>query len=473
MLKKFLSLLLLLILVSVPAANMIAVHGNCMNLFDIAIYHQALINMFGEDGINPFLTVRGLHIFNDHFDVVVVFAATVVQAMGASIWATILFEWFCYLIFIATVYWLKKEWKSGEFLLFAFLTVFSRGIVAAQVYPVHASFWSMAVWACVVWSLLHTKSRWPLFVSAFGLCLFKESYAVVVAFLGLGLLGLGGEQRKRGYFVFALGFLWFLVAVPLRPYIVGSFNNYGHRLFEGFFTNPIGYVQHIFLQADYRGFLKTMAPLILLLSFHLYRSSKAERKQWVFAFLLLFPLFVLQWVWGSFILHYAFPFFAVVLSLIVFQGGITRLAQSPKIAALTVIVFLLSVSSVYEKAAKMILFQKSPKCIWNAEKNQQTAQIIDMFREPEGIAIASTNGITPRLLRRGLKVYSVPHGEVEPTAYTHIILERNGSGDTYPISKDTVESFKQSCAPYATKVIFDDQYYYVAQGNFPNTCLNL
>ncbi|MFN7684635.1 MAG: hypothetical protein ACK5QT_04395 [Oligoflexia bacterium] len=62
----------------------------CYNNFDLGIYSQALANISFAD-LNPWLSVRQIRIFNDHFDPVLVFFAPFARLIEPSL-AAILIE---------------------------------------------------------------------------------------------------------------------------------------------------------------------------------------------------------------------------------------------------------------------------------------------------------------------------------------------------------------------------------------------
>jgi len=73
----------ILILLALPLGlNLLKFENLCLNGYDIGIYHQAIVEMKIPGNMNPFLSVRGIPAFNDHFNPVLVPLSAVVKVFG-------------------------------------------------------------------------------------------------------------------------------------------------------------------------------------------------------------------------------------------------------------------------------------------------------------------------------------------------------------------------------------------------------
>ena len=65
---------------------------NCQNVIDFGIYQQAIYDIWTKFELNPYISVRHIKIFNDHFDPIVYLAAVFVGIVGQNPVSVILFE---------------------------------------------------------------------------------------------------------------------------------------------------------------------------------------------------------------------------------------------------------------------------------------------------------------------------------------------------------------------------------------------
>lgn len=465
------TLLILILPLLVLIKSFIVLKNNCLNWMDIGIYHQALVNMFHNDW-NPFITLRGLNIFNDHFDPIVIVGAVIVQLFGSQIEATLVLEWVLLISFVFLIRNLKKHWLPAEWILFLFLFCFSRGMLTALDYPAHASVWSFSLWGLFVWWCLE-KAWIPLLLTAFAVCLFKESYPYLIVSTGCYFL-FKKQARMAGCCLIGIGAFFIFTTRILRPVLVGTYNDYGSKLLSGMWENPGPYFLTKILNLELASTFKQLAPLFLLLLVCFILSNKEKRNNYWLLFFILGPLFFLQFLWGSFTFHYCFPFYACSLTFIAHQDGFKNLLQSKKILTLVVLLFSITSFSFYTKALTAILFPHKMKCHINSTNRIATQDIIKQL-EPlnKTITYAATGGIATQLIRPERLLFPIPIHANSPKYIDYIILERNGFGDTYPIATQQIEHIVNNCSPYAKNVFKNDSYFYVANGPFPSECLTV
>lgn len=51
----------------------------CMHAIDFSIYQQAMYDFFAQKTLNPWLTIRNIAFFNDHFDPIVLLAGLLIN----------------------------------------------------------------------------------------------------------------------------------------------------------------------------------------------------------------------------------------------------------------------------------------------------------------------------------------------------------------------------------------------------------
>jgi hypothetical protein len=50
-------------------------------------------------------------------------------------------------------------------------------------------------------------------------------------------------------------------------------------------------------------------------------------------------------------------------------------------------------------------------------------------------------------------------------------LEKNNTGDPYPLTQAQVDIIQKNCYLFATEVILNNRYTYFAKGTFPKDCI--
>jgi hypothetical protein len=207
-----------------------ALRADCLPAWDLAIYAQALERITFADA-NPFLSVRNLRIFNDHFDPILLLMAGLTRWVSPAGLALGL-EWAFTLAAAAGVAVLvsrsaPRESAGMRAAWGAAFVLFSRATLNALAFPAHPTTWALLplVGLAVAWTRGSVRG---VALSLAVLLLFKEDFA----FAGLGA-ALAWALQKRGRLALtfgAAGGLAVLLVFPLREALVGEGVNYGSFL---------------------------------------------------------------------------------------------------------------------------------------------------------------------------------------------------------------------------------------------------
>ena len=127
----------------------------------------------------------------------------------------------------------------------------------------------------------------------------------------------------------------------------------------------------------------------------------------------------------------------------------------------------------YTKQVKFLLSIKTPKCKLHQQKSVESKIIKKTIKElPKSKKILATGGVIPYILMPDKKVYHFRGFSKAQENYDILLVERNGSGDTFPASMEQVNNLYEKCKKYAKETYLNSKWYYFASGNFPQNCLN-
>ncbi len=146
-------------------------NSGCIHASDFAIYQQAIFDIASGLSFNPYLSIRDLHIFNDHFDPVLILASPFAWIFNYSPVGLLIFEmlWFCGLLSFA---WIKStHMRPSARLSLVLCILFAKGLLSGLTFPIHPSTWAMLPSFLVAYFLC-VKNKKGLFLSALSLCRF-------------------------------------------------------------------------------------------------------------------------------------------------------------------------------------------------------------------------------------------------------------------------------------------------------------
>ena len=342
--KTWTSIFLFFAIFGILMGNLISVAHNCFAVYDLGIYHQAITEINIKD-LNPYLTVRHIKIFNDHFDPILLLAVPFVRLFGNAPEATILFEFLWYLTFLfllaSTIYkgnlTAQIDQKIKLILLIIFMSVFTRGILTGVLFPIHPTFWSI-VPLFFICKYVKEQNLKGIFLSCLSLCFFKEVFPPALIFFSL-YYALGKNWR---YFIplFSLGVAGCIFAFYLRPLWMGEIHPWSQSILSKIFVDR--FFVNIFIKGDYNGVFKLLYPFIIPLFLLYQKEIKKEgfKHYSIPVLFLILPLFGLHFINGRLWHQYGSITLGPLLTIISLSSIPTIIINNKRILFFVCLLFL-------------------------------------------------------------------------------------------------------------------------------------
>ncbi|MFT6069534.1 MAG: hypothetical protein ACJAT2_000982 [Bacteriovoracaceae bacterium] len=464
--------LVLLILFS----NIKGILFNCFHAYDFGIYQQGIINLAAGESLNPFLTVRGVSTFNDHFMPVLFLAVPFVWLFNFNPTSLIFFEWLWFIFFLYLV-WKNFNEKKKSLVLFSLaLALFSKGILTGLEFPIHPGTWSMPIWFLLIKNIKNHNEK-NIFIFSFILSLFREAYPFGVLLLGFYYLFQRRWRLGSALSLFSTLYLYFVLI--LRKSLLGPTADYGSKLLKGLVSSPVEFLLEVLRNFEFLVVFKLFIPFIFLLALILYfeikNEAKLNRNKWVIAsFLLILPLFGIHFLTNQYHFHYGPAFVAPLLSIAFLTGGYEKIFSSKRLSTLLLLVFIATSSGRYTKFFNNLFLSKNNKCTFEHDYYSETLRVKEFFEKNyKGKVILASGGVIQSIMQPGIEIYPPDTMVALPPYFDLIVFLRNGSGDTYPWNKHQVEEAISRCSAYVDKEILSSKFYYLASGKFPAGCLSV
>lgn len=426
-------------------ANLLKNYFSCFNGYDFGIYTQAAFHLSKFSDLNPFVTIRGIEIFNDHFDPILFIPTLLIHFVQDAGVVLLVYEWAMPIALILALKWaLSLPFRSKQFLVLCCLVFFGRGMLSAVSYPIHASVWSMPFWGLFVASLFQQRLR-LMALSVLMICMSKESYPI--AFMAVLPLFIIFKKHKEATVVFTIAALSCFMVFVLRPMLLGPVYGHGEQLMANFFANPFLALLQSLKHLDLSNFINLFLPLVAL-GVLCARSAQLSKEQWKLSALAIaptLPIFFLQLIAGEFSFQYSFLFYAVVISVAMAVLKESDFAMRSKWITAIVVLFIFTGFRYYEFAIKTVFTQQASSCKMNAERRLDlaAAQAIVKDKSEAPLKVAATGGIVSSLIPYQDELFHLAsHGDIQDQ-YQMLILERNGFGDVYPLNSMQIEQFIQ------------------------------
>ena len=155
--------------------NIKGITYNCYNAADFSIYQQGIYDILTLKEWNPYLTIRNINLFNDHFDPILYLAVLFTAVFGQGFQQLLIFEWLFLLGFIISICYIYRS-DISKSIPYIFCTLTTTLLLAPLLYPIHPDTWSCLPLFWLTYVMLKKKiSAVPILV--FSTCLFKESFA--------------------------------------------------------------------------------------------------------------------------------------------------------------------------------------------------------------------------------------------------------------------------------------------------------
>jgi predicted membrane protein DUF2079 len=438
----------------------------CSSYNDLGIYSEALRRITLQDW-NPWIPGRGVHIFADHFDPILV----PVALLGRSLPAPLLgigVEFLAIALCWLPLGWLRDAGRISHrtaLFSYAFLVLNDATIDAVQT-PFHPTTWGMlplvAVFAC------YALERWrAMLVALIALFACREEFPLVGISLGLVLLF---ERRFGiGAMTLALSALWLGFVFGMRPHLMGATVPYGPGLLGDFLAHPLAVFDDEFHPRSMRTFLARMGPLMLVLT---WPSLWRHRRWLVKALIVAAPLLAVRFASSQWAFHYGTAAVIAVLFVTLPALDEARVVAWRKRAswALLLMLFLSPVvKNLWDGYLSEERFRFGHGCPPDRARLDRLKQARQWIAESGRRKILVENNLAVMLLmdgRREQEVYIVggPH-DPRVLPFEVVLVEKSPRGDPWPIGRKRMDELVQvwRSSP-GIRVVLDSREVLLAEG---------
>lgn len=464
--------LILVTLVSLLAYfGWFGVSYNCFNT-DFGIYFQAISNIAAGLSSNPYITIRGVHIFNDHFDPIIFLAAPIVRVFNYSPYAMITFEFMWFLALGALI--LKNLFQQRVSLpvTLAILTcfVFSKGLLAGFMFPIHPTVWSCVALFLVV-GQIKPDPDWKLPAATFFLMLFKELYPFCLIGLSFYLL-LNRQYRHVIFQLIIAGIFFFLNYVWMRTDSASVQYEGG---FLSILLHPIDFLTSWFKSFHYGEWFKVFYPFIPVFYFWLRPLGKNWR-DWISSsqigiICFLFPVLLMHLLTNKIYLHYGAPFVAALLAVLVSPLVLNEIKKSKKALVLITILFITSGFKQHESIVRTVFRNKNAHCKKSPEKWKAKQELMNQIHAlPANAKILTTGEVIPSLVAPGRKIYQINGYSKIQESYDYLLLQQSPNEEVFGVPSSTIQQIKSNCREQLQDKV-DNKHFYLGEGPIQSQCL--
>ncbi len=409
--------------------NLLKLAHNCVNAVDFSIYQQAAVELASGPSWNPYSSVRGVKIFNDHFDPVLLVAAGLLKVVGTSPEALIIFEWLWWLALLVSLY-CSSDKNSRLFLVG--LALVSRWLWGAFLFPIHPTTWAALPLFWVTWAAIRRRPRLFL-ISAALLCVFKESYAF--ALIPLAVWVAWAWDRRVGVLTGSLVALFVAFELFGRAWWLGPTIGYGSNALTSLLAAP----WQRLLAIPWWETTKAAAPFILAAI-----AARVSAKSLLPALLLGLPLLAIQLANGRTGFQYGAQFAAVGLGLLAAQAEVVWRVKW-KWAAL--LVGALTCMGTFTAIVRLHAGHDS-RCRPDRLRTEETVRVQGLlWGLPRGAVVAASGGVIPHLVRPGLDL-------------------RHLGGFSPRLDEAATARLRLRCLTFARHVHLDTPRFFFAEGDF-------
>ena len=483
--KHFLfSFLLLIFPLFILFCNLKGVLYNCFNAYDLGIFQQAIYEMASNYSLNPFITVRGIKIFNDHFMPIIYFATPFVRLLNYHPFSMVIFEWCLYITFIFSALTIKyKETKNiSAVLLVASMIIFTKAFLTGLIFPVHPSIWSMLPWLFLVY-FIRKDNFCYIAILSFILCLFRESYAFSIFCLSIYYLFF--KEYRRFFIILSISILFISFTFFLRPIFLGQTYDHGGHILQSLISSPFSFIIKRIIAFNYNGMGKTLypfiIPLFLLNKYEIGLSLKKIKDIRILkqlakhpitpVALLISPLVSIHFLTNKIDFHYTATFIAPILALFITSSIPQKIIKNRFLTSTIIILFFLSSMSFYKRFARIGILEKTHKCLINNEKYISTNKLIAIINNIDTKnTIISTRHIIPQIMRPNLKIYTTMHRVKHLGQYNYLLFEKELINKNDGINTKEFNNMLSDCQQ--NTIIYNDNYYLLLKGIIMPKCFN-
>jgi hypothetical protein len=434
----------------------------CFHTYDLGIYSQALA-LWSPTNPNPWISVRQLHIFNDHVDPILILATPWTLVMPA--WqAALLAETLLVGASVVPVWWLWRRGRlgAGAALVISAMLLLGPATLSALRFPVHPTTWAIFPITLLVAGLL--EQRTALMVVALNLLFAcKEEFPFAGLVLGAALL-CRRDDRRRAIWVLVSSAAWIALDFVIRPVLLGPTEAYGQSLYAGLGHDPWGY---LVARLTAKGAASRIGSILVMLAPLGVLAWKTRRRpEWTVASLLI-PMLAIRFLGMSWRFHYGAPVAAVAIMAFVPVLGTARLPRW-LIGATIVLLVTTNVHNLRFAGKMWGLPIDTPPRHCTAEP-ARVAALDEAVRQlegaPPGPALVEGNLVPQLVSRPGLSTL----GGLQPEStapYRYVLVERPPHGGPYPLTQERLEELIRAWRRQAEITYRDDDHLFFAAGAF-------
>ena len=455
--------------------------NHCHPYNDLGIYGEAL-RLIDWNHLNPFIPGRFIHIFNDHFDPILIpfsFFERWIPGpiLGVTIeWLTVALCWFP----IRHLYLQQKINLNTAIFSYAFI-ILNHAMVDALFRPFHPTTWACLPLLCTLCFYLLENYR-AMIVSLLVLFSCREEFPLVGITLGLVLL----IDKKWFWSMVTLmiSIAWTLFAFKIRPsFFEGNFSDYGGGLLHNFLSDPLAQLKSIFQIGTIRMFLARTIPLLLLLKIV---NVKKYARHILLAFIIGAPIFGIRFAANAWAAHYGTApvilfWFMMLPALNESLASENNPLQGWRIKTAWGLLLIIFLSPVvkntwdnwlawdgYEFGHKQCLnktdrLQEIEKAeAWVAQSHHRKVLLSNNLVATE---MNISHLLLPREDERLMEFYSVGGASTEhPLDYEVVLVEKPPSGDSWPIGNERTNALIEIWRKSGLHVITDNNFLFLAEG---------
>lgn len=457
MLKLLPSILILVgLVVLLFVENYLSLSLGLNRSIDFSIFQQALKEILIDFEFNPYVSVRGLNIFNDHFSPILFFGAGWASVFGVSIKSIVSLEaisFFSLLISIV-IYFRKKGGSAYLFLIFFALIILSRGILFGLRYPIHPQTWVLLPIFWLGYSIANKKNEHILLYSI-SLMFFKEIF-IPISLLAVVIFS-SKEKRIRNILGVSL---YICVFILITTSFFQESNIYFQLMYNKVQVLASGGSKSLKL---FESVSVNIVSLLIMSSVLLKLWIAKNIKTFYFLLLSITYYFCIHLLTGDGVLnHYAPAFSALAIGLF----------------------FTLNVKEVHWKLVCICLLisvYQSVPVYWNILSNlnkyslevkidkrkQELLKVDRMFSKLDpGVRAIMSNELAPLFLSRLDNISTFYFSDSIRGNYQVLILDKTSAF----LKELKTDKIVNNCLGIEVNGIYDGSSIYMIEGNIPSAC---
>ena len=423
----------------------------CFNNYDLGIYAQALSKL-SLTNRNPFLSTRGIRLFNDHFDPILFLFVPFKELIRPELLA-IRIEMASILLASLAPLWLwRRRVVDKTTAVIAFLIIlFSPMTLRAAFFPAHPGTWSLAPLGWFFAFLLVDKRAAALLMLVLVFAC-KEEYPVLGAGVAV-VLWLQG-RRQIGSWVFLLSFIWGLGAFILRPIFLGKSDFYTSAVVagRGIVGGDASDVVITFLQV----FLWVFGPWILLNPWAQMREQIGGKSSRIWPTVVGAAILLLIRLVGGYWENHRIAPLAILSAFMVIAGS-SIFSVSGWRSKIFMLVSVVCIWPSLEQGSKF--WRARPfkaHCPSDPHRIDAISTAVQRLETIGATRILAIGNLIPRLA-------SLPDveqvGASQSDQFNYFLVEKSHYRNTWPLSKEDFATIERSWREMKDVIVLqDDQY---------------